>query len=132
MRSMMVWPRAVALVVLFPWCTCLPPRMNSEAIEIRTVARSPSARVTSMRLKPPSLRDGASCVIRLAARRCLMGGSAPSGRDHGVGAGHLARSVEIQGPAIGTRSADGPLQDDRGGSGADRAVGDESDGRRRG
>src|SRR5215470_13524680 len=99
-------------------------------MEIKTVASSPKASVTSMRLKPDS---GAPAIPRplefsnpirfMASLRMRLGG------DDGEAAAHLARRVDVQGPLVGAGSVHRSLQNDGRGSRADRAVGGEGDGR---
>ncbi len=60
---MMSWQRAVASVIVLPVLTWRPPRMNIEAIEIRTPARTPMAMITSTRLKPRSAFLSAACLL---------------------------------------------------------------------
>src|SRR5713101_5071078 len=109
---------ATALVVLFPFLTCFPPRMKREAMEIRTVARRPRASVTSMRLKPlSSLSVGSVRSIHNVFVTCIDF-LRRLGRHLAVGAGDPPDGVEVQRPAVGPGAVDGVLQGDGRGTGA--------------
>jgi len=63
---------AAAVVVLLPFLTCLPPMMKSEAMEMSTVARSPRASTTSMRLKPSCSRRSRARSAPVRLEKLLM------------------------------------------------------------